>query len=79
MILVANAGCAIVVYLISKEIRPAIALVGATAYWWNPTTLTEAAAEGHNDALMAFAVLLGMWDCIRQRPMLGALGWTAEC
>jgi len=77
IILVANSGCAIVVYLILKEMRPALALVGATAYWWNPATLTEAAAEGHNDALMALAVLLGIWSLIRQRPMLGALGWTA--
>jgi hypothetical protein len=48
------------IYGILAEIKPAYALPGAFLFAWNPLLLFETAANGHNDSVMVFFVLLAI-------------------
>ena len=66
---------AALVWQILSVIRPSRRLFGVVAFGWNPLQL-EVTGEGHNDALMVFAVLAALWFVIRQRHRVGALALT---
>jgi hypothetical protein len=44
---------------------------------WNPAVITELAGEGHNDAVMVLAVVLGLRWIVRRRTVAGALAMSA--
>lgn len=47
---------------------------GRTLLWaWNPALLLSFAANGHNDSLMLFWLVLGLWIWRRGRPVAGLL------
>jgi hypothetical protein len=71
-----NAICALLIAGILREIRANAQLLGSMAFWWNPIAV-EIAGEGHNDAVMAVLVLLGLWLTVRKRQhTAGALALT---
>jgi alpha-1,6-mannosyltransferase len=70
VLLACNAACAVLIARILGEIRTEAQLLGSIAFWWNPIAL-ETVAEGHNDAAMAMAVLLGLWLTLRRRQFTG--------
>ncbi|GAB4543228.1 MAG: hypothetical protein Kow0063_36160 [Anaerolineae bacterium] len=57
----AHLGCAILVWLILRRLKPDRALEGMAAFAWNPLALLEAAGNGHNDILMVFFLLLAVY------------------
>src|SRR3954470_5786299 len=73
----ANALSAATIYAMLGRVGRRARLAGMTLYWWNPTIITEFAGDGHNDALMILAMLLGLWWIIRGRFVRGAVGLAA--
>ena len=62
MIALASAlGSAWLAWSILGRIRPAFRLAGTVLLLWNPVVLVELSAEGHNDGLMTFFVLLAIF------------------
>ncbi len=66
----AHLGCAGLVALTLRRLKPDWALVGTAAFAWNPLALLESAGNGHNDILMAFFLLLAVYFAANDRPWL---------
>jgi hypothetical protein len=66
------------IYGILTEIKPAYALPGAFLFAWNPLLLFETAANGHNDSVMMFFVLLAIHLLLKHRPSLSIIALTGS-
>jgi hypothetical protein len=66
------------IYSIMTEIKPAYALPGAFLFAWNPLLLFETAANGHNDSVMMFFVLLAIYLLLKHRPSLSIIALTCS-
>lgn len=71
------AGTALVIGLIRRCHAPERALVGVVLFAWNPLVIYVTAGNGHNDAVMAFFIVLGCYWLLRRRFTLAALAQTA--
>jgi alpha-1,6-mannosyltransferase len=72
------AGTALVIGLILRRHAPERALVGVVLFAWNPLVIYAfTAGNGHNDAVMAFFLVLGCYWLLRRRFTLAALAQTA--
>ena len=49
----------------------------AVAYAWNPLVVIEFAGSGHNDSLMLFFLVLGLYGCLRARPAAAGIAFGA--
>ena len=66
----AHLGCALLVGLILRRMKPEWALVGMAAFAWNPLALLEAVGNAHNDILMVFFLLLAVYFVVSDRRWL---------
>jgi len=66
------------IYGILSEIKPAYALPGAFLFAWNPLLLFETAANGHNDSVMMFFVLLAIHFLLKHRASLSIIALTCS-
>lgn len=71
VVVAAGLGSALLIWRILGDVRPEHQFVGTLAYLWNPLIVVEVAAEGHNDSLMVFFVLLALFLTIRGRASSG--------
>jgi alpha-1,6-mannosyltransferase len=71
VVVAASLGSALLIWRILGDVRPEHQFVGTLAYLWNPLIVVEVAAEGHNDSLMVFFVLLALFLTIRGRASSG--------
>ena len=71
----AYAGSAVLVYATLRAWKPEWALRGLIFFAWNPLVLFEIAGNGHNDAFVAFFLLLAVYlfVTVRYWAMLPAL------
>ncbi|HXH12810.1 MAG TPA: hypothetical protein VNP04_23955 [Alphaproteobacteria bacterium] len=60
----------VLVYAILRRRAPQWAPVGALLFGWNPLLVLEAAANGHNDSVVAFFLLLSVYCWETKRPLL---------
>ena len=70
-------GCLALIAGILNRAAPERALAGVCLFAWNPLVIYETAGNGHNDIVMAFFILLGMYALLRQRYAFAALALTA--
>jgi hypothetical protein len=63
-------GCAGLVALILRRLKPEWALAGTLALAWNPLALLELAGNGHNDGLMVLFLLLALYLAVSGRRWL---------
>ncbi len=70
VIATASMGSGAVIWFVVGRIQPSQQLLGTLLYLWNPVVIIEFAAEGHNDAIMIFFVLLSVLFTIYQRPIM---------
>jgi hypothetical protein len=75
--LIACCATALTAWLIFRVAHPSFRLRAFTAFWWNPVIIIEGAGEGHNDALMAVAIVLSLWCLRRERTVAAAAALTA--
>lgn len=61
------------IWLILGRLAPRRRLAGTLLYAWNPLCLLEFCASAHNDALMLFFLLLGVYAIVRKQEALGLL------
>jgi len=54
--------------------RPLKPIRAAAFYLWNPLVLTQTAGDAHNDVMVLFFVLLGVWLLQRHDELMGAAG-----
>jgi len=54
-------GSALLVYLITRRLRPGRELFALALYAWNPFVVMRLAGNGHNDGTLMFFVLLAAW------------------
>ena len=66
------AGCVAIIAGILRRQAPERALQGVCLFALNPIVIYETAGNGHNDIVMVFFILLGLWALLRGRP-----GWAA--
>jgi hypothetical protein len=59
---------------IARRLAPERAAQAAAFLLWNPLLVLETGLSGHNDAIVAALLLLGLWLSLRGRPVAGALG-----
>jgi hypothetical protein len=59
---------------ITRRLAPERAAQAAAFLLWNPLLVLETGLSGHNDAIVAALLLLGLWLSLRGRPVVGALG-----
>jgi len=71
-----NAG---LIYRILARWRSSYVLAGTLLYAWNPLVLFESAANGHNDAMMMFFVLLAIDLYLRRRFALAVPAAACSC
>ena len=71
VVVAASLGSALLIWKILGDVRPEHQFVGTLSYLWNPLIVVEVAAEGHNDSLMVFFVLLALLLTIRGRASSG--------
>lgn len=57
------------VWSILGRVSPRDRLVGTVLYAWNPLLVVETSGNGHNDSVMSFFLLLGVWLYVRGRPL----------
>jgi hypothetical protein len=69
--LAAHLANAALIWLILGRLTPRRRLAGALLYAWNPLCLLEFCASAHNDAVMLFFLLLGVYAIVRKREALG--------
>jgi len=80
-------GLALAVHLLNSGLiyaslarwRPTYALAGTALYAWNPLVLYESAAGGHNDGLVMFFVLVGVYLFARGRFALAVPVAALSC
>jgi len=61
---------AFLIYKILSRLAPKLALAGTLFIAWNPYTLMEFSANGHNDIAMMLFVLLAILALVYDRPVL---------
>lgn len=66
------------VWAILGHVSPQDRLAGTILYAWNPLLVVETSGNGHNDVVMAFFLLLGVWLYVRRRPTLGLAALMAS-
>jgi len=66
------------VWAILGHVSPRDRLAGTILYAWNPLLVVETSGNGHNDVVMAFFLLLGVWLYVRRRPTLGLAALMAS-
>ena len=71
--LLAHLGSGALIWLYLPRSEPEHRAAGALLWLWNPALLLMFVADGHNDALMIFWLLLGWWAIVRGRPVGGFL------
>ncbi|MCC6314965.1 MAG: DUF2029 domain-containing protein [Thermomicrobiales bacterium] len=64
------------IVLVTRERAPKQAATAALAYLWNPLVLWEGVGNGHNDVVLALALLLAMLAWARRRDA-AAIGWLS--
>ena len=64
----------LLIWLILGELAPPRQLIGSLAYAWNPAVLLV--GMEHNDTVMLFLALLGVWLHRRRRPWLAVVAFT---
>jgi hypothetical protein len=67
------------IYLTLRRWRPSQALSGTVLYAWNPLVLYESAAGGHNDGLVVFFTLLGVYLFVRGQITLSIPAAALSC
>ena len=70
-------GCVGLIAAILRRHAPERALQGVCLFAWNPWVIYETAGNGHNDIVMVFFILLGMWAVLRGRFTWAALALLA--
>jgi hypothetical protein len=70
-------GCVGLIAAILLRHAPERALQGVCLFAWNPLVIYETAANGHNDIVMVFFILLGIWAVLRGRFTWAALALLA--
>lgn len=71
--LLAHLGCTLLIWRLLQE-RAAAERAALTLLWaWNPALLLTFVVNAHNDALMLFWLLLGLWQTRRGHGMTGFL------
>lgn len=71
--LLAHLANAALIWLILGRLAPRRRLAGTLLYAWNPLCLFEFCASAHNDAVMLFFLLLGVYAIVRKQEALGLL------
>lgn len=69
-------GNVVVIWAILGVVAPRRRVTGTVLYAWNPLALLEFASSGHNDAVMLFFFLLGVWCLLRRREVLALLAFA---
>lgn len=72
-----EAGTLAVVALLLHQYAPKRALYGVTLLGWNPLGIYSVAGNAHNDIVMTFFIVLGMYFLARRHYSLAALAETA--
>ena len=72
--LVTTIGSASLIWRILGRIRPDDQLLGTVLFLWNPVVIVELAGEGHNDGVMVFFALLGIYATTRAWAARGLVG-----
>ena len=70
---VCSLGSAWMIWLILGRVAPQNRWFGVIAYLWNPLIIAEFAGEGHNDSVMIFFTLLGLFLTLVRRSATGTL------
>ncbi len=70
-------GSAALIAGILCRAAPERALQGVCLFAWNPLVIYETAGNGHNDVVMVFFILLGVWALLRGRFTSAALALVA--
>ena len=69
--IIAMCATALTAWLVFCTAPPTVRVRAFVAFWWNPVLIVEGAGEGHNDAVMALAVVLSIW-CLQRRAVAAA-------
>jgi membrane-associated HD superfamily phosphohydrolase len=75
--LIFYAGTTIVIALILTHIAPERAVQGVILFAWNPLTLYDTLGNAHNDIVMIFFILLGVYALLRGHYSWALLALTA--
>ncbi len=75
--LVFYAGSTVLVALILKHVAPQRVLPGVVLFAWNPLTIYEGLGNFHNDIVMVFFLLLGIYAVLRSHFSWGMLALMA--
>ena len=75
--LVFYAGSTALVALILKQVAPQRVLQGVVLFAWNPLTLYDGLGNAHNDIVMIFFLLLGIYAVLRGHFSWGMLALLA--
>jgi len=70
-------GCIGLISAMLRRFAPKRALQGVCLFALNPLVIYETAANAHNDIVMVFFILLGIYALSRKRFSLAALAFTA--
>jgi hypothetical protein len=70
-------GCLALIASILRQRAPERALQGVCLFGLNPFVLYETAGNGHNDIVMVFFILLGLWALLREHYSWAALALLA--
>jgi len=75
--LAAYAGCLALIASLLRRFAPERALQGVCLFALNPFVIYETAGNEHNDIVMVFFILLGLWALLRQQHSWAALALLA--
>ncbi len=75
---VAYLAASILVYAVLRRHAPQRANAGMLLVAWNPLVVLESAVNGHNDALVVFFVVLGVWAFARGQRASAVGGLAAS-
>ena len=70
-------GCIALIADILNRHAPERALQGVCLFAWNPLVIYETAGNGHNDIVMVFWIVLGLYAVVRNRFTWAALALVA--
>ena len=71
------AGCSGVIVLILRQHAPERMLQGLCLFAWNPLVIYETAGNGHNDIVLVFFLLLGVYAWLRGHSTAAVAALTA--